>query len=699
MNFAQIFADNALYLQKSKLIVRGSANPLSHITLSLIKEKTNEMLLSASGNADENGVFAIEIITPEASFDKYTIKAEADGECASFGGILFGELWLASGQSNMELPNRMCNEWDEMRESIKDMPIRVYNINNRASDDQYPRYPLPDFPGHWAEGEYKDIWNNVSATATSFAKELYLYFLGQGKEIPVGFINVSRGGSNIECWIPEEDALKNKAVVKHLKKALLYPSEEKYNKLGAANYFQLGCHYNFKIHPLLGLKCRGIIWYQGETNIGSHSKYGAYSDLLKQVRDSYFERFAPDSDAPFPLIASHLYPWAFASCSMGYLNTSITYLAKKYPKKFSYLPVCDMKSGWCFQIDNHPIHPTHKYEHGKRYFMLAANAVYGRGGRVSQKTPAILKSWRIDGSRILLEFSSTGSGIYVKGSEARGIYIRSENSVYTKANAEVIDKNTLAVSHPYIDKPIHVCYAMSSFEHYCNLFAGEFPIGPFSTEADMKKGTPSIDVKVKNWLYNELDGEVFILEQDKNVFPRAIFHPSDNSEVSFDSDYALTSRSIRVRGCEKGFGCFVLAHKLRELDLQNYKALNLSVLNSKALELTVKLHYSESIAKESGDSIESIIHKQGSIANAASNSSASQKSSVSILDTVDSGTVYEIKAEKLKEYSSGWGDFTVSFDNIPKGEIRKMEFSFVIGEENHLRTTAAIDKLILIPKQ
>ena len=88
MNFAQIFADNALYLQKSKLTVRGDAAPLSKVTLSLIKENTNATVLSVTGNADANGFFAIEFFTPEASFDTYSIKAEAEGECASFGGIL-----------------------------------------------------------------------------------------------------------------------------------------------------------------------------------------------------------------------------------------------------------------------------------------------------------------------------------------------------------------------------------------------------------------------------------------------------------------------------------------------------------------------------------------------------------------------------------------------------------------------------------
>ena len=701
LKFAHIYADNALFLQSSKLTVRGEANPGKAVCLTLKNEVTGELLCSVGGEANANGNFYLDINTPAASFDTYELAVSCGDEVASARGILFGELWLASGQSNMELSNVWCSEFDEMLEFLKDKPIRTYHIGNKTADAIYSREPLEDYEGAWADGSCEDVWRVVSASATSFAKELYLYFLSIGESVPIGFVNSSRGAANIECWIPESAALASKSVSRYLKECDLYPTDENYNKKGDMNYRQVGSYYNFKIHPTIGLKYRGILWYQGESNIETHATHGNYSELLKLFRDSLKPIFAKSADAPFPLIASQLYPWAFSSCNMGYLNLSISALARKHPREFSFLPVCDMSSIWSFQTNNHPIHPTCKYEHGARFAKIAENMIYGRGGARSQKAPATLRRWHIEGNKIILEFKNVGSGLYVKGTEVRGLYIRSEKSVYTKAYAEIIGKNKLAVSHPYVEKPIHVAYAVASFEHYVNLYAGEFPVAPFATEVNDITATPKIDIKIKNWLYPELDSEVYILEGDRNVFPRAVFLPSEGSEIGFDSDYALSSRSVRIRGGEDGFGCYLLSHKLREFDLENYSELRFSALNSKGLEVSLRLYYEESCTEE-GENIENIIHNQGSVSDDPGKKALSAKADASAESSTacgNRGNVVVLSAKKLREYRSSWCDLSVDLTALPPGKIERMEFFFRISEENHLRTTANIDKLILIPKQ
>ena len=698
LKLASIFSDNALFLHSSKLTVRGEAKPLSEVFFSLVSEKDGKVISHCSSKSNENGKFSVETETPAASFDTYMIRVFSCGEESVSRGILFGELWLASGQSNMELPNYWCYEFDEMAEFLKDKPIRVYNTESLEGNAKYPRRPLDDYQGVWAKGDNLDVWRIVSATATAFSKHLYLYFKEKGKCVPVGFVNASRGAANIECWIPESAVINEKKTIKYLKERDLYPTDENYNQKGDMNYNQLGCHYNFKIHPTHGVRYRGVLWYQGESNIFSHAIYGNYPHLLKKLRDSYEKIFSAGGNSPFPLIASHIYPWAFNSCYAGLMNVGITSLAEKYPSQFSFIPVYDFKCTWNFAINNHPIHPIHKYEHGARCAVLAENILYGRGGRGIQKNPATLKKWSIDGEKIVLEFKNVGRGLYIRGEEARGLYIRSEKSVYTKAYARVVGKNKIEVSHPYIKEPVAVSYSMNSFEHNSNIFAGEFPVTPFTTEKKGKNGVPFVDIKVKNWLYPELDSEVWICENDRNVFPRAIFHPSQNSEIGFDSAFSKTARSIRIRGSEEGFGCYVLSHKFRELDIQNYSELRLSVLNSKDLTLTLRLHYEEK-QEAVTETVENIIHKQGSIASGKEIDAPLEAHRADISKESVKTEIFEIKAEKIKEYGSGWSDMRICFDSVPDGKIEKMEFFIKIGEGNHLRTTALIDKLILIPKQ
>lgn len=700
LKLASVFSDNALYLHTAPLTVRGFTEPERNIKLTLFNNTKETDILSLTEVSDGEGKFSFTFTTPEASFDSYSLRVDAEDESITAENILFGELWIASGQSNMELPNSWLPEYSEMREWLLGKPIRVYNINNRAADAEYFRQPLEDYAGKWAATDGDGLWDAVSALATGFCRALYNHFLGEGKNVPVGFVNANRGAANVESWIPEREMLKSSRRCKYLKSIDLFPTDDSYNKLGGRNYLQVGSYYNFKIHPTLGVRYRGILWHQGESNVGTHNEHGNYSELLKLLRDSLKPNLAPSEDAPFPLIASQLYPWAFSSCTLNYLNLSIASLAESDSEHFSYAPVCDLRSNWSFWTNNHPIHPLHKYELGERFAALAVNMLYRRR-RGAMTMPAVLKNWYVDGNKIILKFKGVGTGLYIKGKEARGIYIRSEGSVYTKAYARVIDKSTLEVSHPFIEKPCHVAYAMSSFEHDVNLFAGELPLAPFSTEVDYKSGTPKIDIKVKNWLYPELDGEQFILEADKNVFKRQIWHPSSDSEVCYDSEYALSPRSLRIRGSADGFGAYVLSHKCRELDLENYSALRLCVLNSKGLSLTARLYYEEGSIVELGESIESIIHSQGSLQGKAEDKAVSVKlSNDKILGEAQrSYRILELEAERLGELGGGWSLMSVDFSHIPKGNIQKLELYIKISEENHLRTTACIDKLLLIPKQ
>ena len=122
----KIFSDNALYLHSSRLELRGRAEADQAVSVALLYN--DKAVASACGMSDGQGDFCVEIRTPAASFKEYTVRVTSGDDAYEFGGVLFGELWLACGQSNMEMPNNQQPEWEtEVSDVIKGKKLRFFN--------------------------------------------------------------------------------------------------------------------------------------------------------------------------------------------------------------------------------------------------------------------------------------------------------------------------------------------------------------------------------------------------------------------------------------------------------------------------------------------------------------------------------------------------------------------------------------------
>lgn len=640
-----IFSDNALFLHSAPLTLRGETDAAE---VSMKLTLADKVVAEATSTVNGNGVFELTFITPKASFDEYEITVYAGSETVTLHNVLFGELWLASGQSNMEMANATQIEHVEYLTALSDKKLRFFwqGRNPGGHTGVYPFEPDYTMNGKWVIMSDFEFLKRVSACATAFSNAVYNYLnTASGSDVPVGFVNSSVGGTLIEPWLPRSAYENDAEITEYLRSMNRYPELQNWNARGEGNYQQTSCMFNQLIAPHVGAKFRGIIWYQGESNCGAEFSKRIYAKLLKALRESYKPLFAADENETFPLISSMIYPWSYGidgETNIGYLNKAFSDLAAESPAEYPFIPICDLKPIWGYHISNHPIHPIHKFPLGERMGLLACNSVYGRTVKNVQKLPPMLKSCVRRGNALRLTFSNVGSGLYIKGRNIRGMYVCGANGVYTPACAEIIAKNAMLVYAKGVEKPVHAAYAISSYEAETNLYAGEFPVTPFGTQLNDR--TKPLNIQLKPWLNTENDSEFIcnFKEELRDVYRQPIFHASDDCTVCFDTDYSVTGRSVRVGGKTPAkLGCYVLAHRYNALDLYNYSALNVSIMHVGTLSAKLVLHYAE---------------KDGT------------------------AITVSIAGERTGAKPGAWGEYSFNLSSLPVGTVLKMEFSFSLSE-------------------
>ena len=583
----QVFSSGALYQASSSLVVSGTASFRDEIRVSVVAPGGEE-IASSSCSAGEGGAFSVSVSTPEASFIRYSLVLSGGGETVRLDDILFGELWLASGQSNMELTNAFIPDADKLYEAVSGKYIRVYNVSYDVPDNLFPWEPKTDQPGRWIGADDAGGLANVSAMGLKFVCDLYSV-LNDGREVPVGFLNSSWGGTPITGWLPRDEIEADPAMTEICRRVGTFPDAEKWNTRGEGNFQQPCAQYNLKIAPLTGVKVRGVIWYQGENECGAEYHNRVYADYLRFYHKVYSRRFGADPGSFF-MISSLIYPWTYGpsgECSLGYLNDAFVTTAKESPDKFAVIPISHLEPDWAYHKNNHPIHPTNKYCVGEYAARLAMTNVYGADGA---KSPSYLRSWRIEGSRIKLDFTDDGGKLHVGaavGERLRGMYIAGENGVYLPAEYEITGDYTMDIWCGEIPEPKNAAYGIQSMEPKINLFAGDLPAAPFFTDREAClniEARPWYDCGASSRWASKLHDDVL------DLFFRPVFEPLSDSEICPDTAFRrIDAASLRVAGENADFGCFVRSYPYQKLDFEKFSGLRVHLFNTDRLEATLVL--------------------------------------------------------------------------------------------------------------
>lgn len=565
LRLASVFTDHALFLHSAPLTVRGESDAPT-VRVEILREGA---VLSVSEGTVEDGRFLIPVMTPAASFAPCTVRVTAGEECAVCEDILFGELWLAAGQSNMELPNLDHLEYESLRPRFAAAGIRAYQPTPIPLDD--PAYDAPDFMGEGAWSSPCDkAFENASALASIFST-----VLSETLGVPCGFLNVNRGATRIETWLPLADMTEE--LVEYQKRIGRYPTKENWNAFTEAEVFQ---YKNFNqisacerrvAAPLYGVRVRGMLWFQGCSNVTVELEHHMYAKTLSCLRDAWRREYGVPG-GEFPVILSTIYPHVYGKelIAHGRFNQALLELVEAEPEGYFLVTNADLSPVWATHTKNHPVHGIHKYPLGERFARVALSSVYGKGERCDA---ARLASAEEDGNGLLLRFAGVGDTLSFEGGHVRGLYVAGADGKYLPADAEIVARDTLRLSHPAIAAPCDALYSVVSNEIYAStLRANGMAVAPFLTAP--REAWAELTVEARPWCDLSRDYD-FQYRTAVDSYPRAIYKALPGSALCFDDINALGPRSLRVyaEGKATTFGAAYDARFGARLDFERYSAL------------------------------------------------------------------------------------------------------------------------------
>ncbi len=453
-----IISQNMVLQQKESVKLWGWAEPGERVEISSSWGK------KTSAVADGSGKWLAKLKTPGACSGQWVeFLSGSSKEKITVGNILVGEVWLASGQSNMEF---------EMMPHQKDTWMTgMYNWETEAADAQYPNIHLFKVEEEWdhngpredCKGEWvvcsTEVAKTYSAIAFLFARELH-------KELksPVGVVLCAFGGTHAESWIRDEvmrkDSIYNR-VYKGYSPGM--PVIEKYpHKAPAAIW-------NAMVNPILGYTIKGNIWYQAESNAWRANDYAPiFTDLVEDWRalwgqkrlPFYFMQVAPYGELPGEIRLEQAKVWE-----------------EKMLEDIGMATAIDVG-------DSLDIHPKNKVIPAHRFALLALANEYGKD--VECYGPTVKKVKRV-GSRLEISFKHA-DGLYigdmqnnreiVAGSSVKYLHVAGKDGVFHPAQGEVLN-GKLVVWSPSVPEPARVKYCT---EDYCkgSLYnAAGLPAFPF----------------------------------------------------------------------------------------------------------------------------------------------------------------------------------------------------------------------------
>jgi sialate O-acetylesterase len=486
-----IFSDGMVLQRDAEVAVWGWADPGEPVTVSFAGQEQRTA-------ADDAGKFKVRLSDLDASVTPRTLTVTAaNGETTQIRNVLVGEVWLCSGQSNMQWPVSRAQDFETEQANADYPQIRMFLTDLTANI-----IVQEDCTGSWKVCMPGTV-GQFSATAYFFGRELH-----RKLKVPVGLIRSCWGGTRIEAWCPMESlepfalVMENKAqqdakaaafdekaeAARHAR--AIEKWKEKADQARAAGKKppnrprkQVHPHawqnypanlYNAMIHPLVPFTLRGAIWYQGEGNTHSLEEAVLYRDLLGELTSSWRQ----DWEAGFPFYAVQL-PNFREPQSNPVQDSAWPFIRESFMKFHREVP----NAGMAITIDvgeANDIHPANKQAVGYRLAQQALARTYGfdcvAGGPV-------YNGMKRRSKKIILSFDDVGSGLVSQdGQPLRTFAIAGADRQFVHANA-AIKGNTVVVSADEVKAPEAVRYAWSNNPEGCNLFNKEgFPASPFRTD-------------------------------------------------------------------------------------------------------------------------------------------------------------------------------------------------------------------------
>lgn len=415
------FFSNGMVLQQQSMVaIWGSSDKQQQ----KVAVKTSWNNRKYTTRTDELGNWKVKVETPVYG-GPYIVEI-SDGEVVCIENVLIGEVWLCSGQSNMDM--RVSGRYgDPVLGSLdaivtsENPEIRMFMVGSKMTSA-----PLTDCEGIWQEASSETV-PDFSAAGYFFARKL-----NEVLRIPVGIIHASYGGSRVEAWMSKE-------------------AIEPYRDL--EDVHNASILYNGMLSPVVGYGIRGCLWYQGEANVDAPD---LYTQLFPSLVNDWRKKWGMGE---FPFYYAQIAPFNYNKGEGKRKNSA--YLREAQTACLKLIP----SSGMIILTDigdARTIHPMEKEAVGNRFAYMALGRTYGKKGFPT--TGPLYKSMQTEGNKITLSFDEMGKGLTTYRQQLTGFEVAGEDKVFHPANARFgKDAQTVIVSSPEVEQPVAVRYAFKDY--------------------------------------------------------------------------------------------------------------------------------------------------------------------------------------------------------------------------------------------
>jgi len=452
-----IFGDNMVLQQQVAVPVWGWAAPGANVTVKFAGQ-------TKSTHVEADGKWLVKLGKLKASCLPQSLVIESGGTKA-FTNILVGEVWLGSGQSNMEKPiglqpgQKPVLNYEQELSAANYPNIRIFQVEKMLS--ARPRQDLEKYHG-WQECSSNAL-NSISFSAAAyfFGREIHTNL-----NVPVGLIESSWGGTRIEPWTPLAGFQSVPAL------ARIQPPDFGANKIPNTAPTVL---YNAMIAPITGFALRGALWYQGESNRGDTNYDLKMSALIGGWRKLW-------NEGDFPFYFVQIAPFKYLKNLTNYSADTdpLPHFWVQQARAARQIKHTGMVVTTDLVDDLSDIHPRDKASVGHRLALLALAETYGR--EVPAKSPALARL-KIAGNKAVLKFEHTHGGLVSKDNQPLTWFtIAGSDGKFMPAEAKIVGKDTVEVCAVGVDQPVAVRFAWNQIAQP-NLFnAAGLPAEPFSTQ-------------------------------------------------------------------------------------------------------------------------------------------------------------------------------------------------------------------------
>lgn len=443
ISLPSVFCDNMVLQQNTKVPIWGQGRAGENLKL-VGSWLPNDTVVAT---VDSKGRWEADINTTMAG-GPYTLKI-IEPSAIELQNVMLGEVWLCSGQSNMEWKAKsgLVNKEEEIIKA--DHPnIRFFRTANRGAD--YPQY---DCEGKW-EICTPETMSETSAVAYFFARKLQ-----EEMNVPVGLIVSAWGGTPAEVWAPKESVENNEILKKNAptKQFAWWPIES-------------GALYNQMIYPLISYRIAGALWYQGESN---HEKYESYDLLIKTMVSEWRKNNGHD----FPFYFVQIAPYKYNS------KVNAPALFREQQEKTSREL---LNSGMIVVSDLvhnvSDIHPIDKQNVGFRLANMALAETYKLPIK-GYKSP-VFKNMEVKKNKLILHFDNAEQGLKMQGDTINALVTTDNDGKIILAKTKIVG-NTIVITSEKLPPSVKVRYCFDD-DSTANLFGieGGLPVAPFRTDKD-----------------------------------------------------------------------------------------------------------------------------------------------------------------------------------------------------------------------